>query len=235
AEQAQAAKVVSASAIARSKVVPLIFDTSLFTTLPGPELARQTFNLSPTQPLLLFLSRIHEKKGVETLLRAAAKLLPKPFTLVIAGPAESPAYLASIQSLTASLGLSDRTLFPGLVSGPLKVSLYQAATAFVLPTQQENFGFVLIESLLANTPVITTKGVDIWPELAQSGNATITDGTVDAIATALFNAIAPPRTTGPIPAHSNSPARIWAENYVDEVRIVKLFDSLYSRQSAPPQ
>lgn len=234
AERDQASKVVSANAIAKSAVIPLVFDTSLFASLPGPQLARETFKLSPSQPLFLFLSRIHEKKGVETLLRAAAKILPHHpnFTLVIAGPSDPPNYVHTIKALAASLGLANKVIFPGLVSGPLKISLYQAATAFVLPTQQENFGFVLIESLLANTPVITTKAVDIWPELQQSGGATITDGTIDSIASALINAIAPTRTTGPHEAALPSSARNWATEYVDESRIVKQFESLYSRQAA---
>jgi glycosyltransferase involved in cell wall biosynthesis len=62
-----------------------------------------------------------------------------------------------------------------MVSGEQKVALYRWARVFVLPTSQENFGFVLIEALAAGTPVVTTKGVDIWSELLASGGVEVVD------------------------------------------------------------
>jgi glycosyltransferase involved in cell wall biosynthesis len=74
--------------------------------------------------------------------------------------------------------------FVGMVRGDLRTSLYQAADLFVLPTSQENFGIVLLESLCCKTPVLTTKGVDIWRELLESNAATIveTRGVAEQIA-----------------------------------------------------
>ena len=71
------------------------------------------------------------------------------------------------------------------MSGCAKLWLYEAADVFVLPTFQENWGFVLIESLACATPVITTRAVDIWPELQSSGASVIVDATPDATAAAL--------------------------------------------------
>ena len=73
------------------------------------------------------------------------------------------------------LRLDDRVDFVGEVLGADKLSLYQASDLFVLPTSQENFGLVLPEALACGTPVVTTKGVDIWPELESSGGALIAD------------------------------------------------------------
>jgi len=64
------------------------------------------------------------------------------------------------------------------------VSLYQAADVFVLPTSQENFGYVLIEAMACGTPVVTTKGVDIWEELQQAG-AVIVEPDANQIAIAI--------------------------------------------------
>ena len=72
--------------------------------------------------------------------------------------------------------------FVGHVGGALKISLYEWADVFVLPTSQENFGLVLPEALACRTPVITTKGVDIWPELEASGGAVIVDAEPSTLA-----------------------------------------------------
>ena len=235
AELDQARAVLSVSAIARGAVVPLVFDTSLFRSLPGPGLARAEMGLKADETLFVFVSRIHHKKGVGVLLRAAAAIgatpagKGRPFRVVVAGPSDPPEYVETMKALAVELGIGDLVLFPGLVSGPLKVSLYQAASAFVLPTQQENFGFVLIEALLAGAPVITTQGVDIWPELESSGGATITDGSVAEVARAMSGVWEDGKgADGLASAERSARARTWALEFVDEVRIVKRFESLYS-------
>lgn len=174
-ELAQARKHFDASRV-RGEVIPLVFDLSAFRNAPGPAIARAKFNLPDDGvPTLLFLSRIHVKKGVDVLLRAAAELVKRGvnFRLAIAGTGDG-AYEQEMKSLAASLGLQgDRARFLGLVTGDEKVSLYQAADVLLIPTSQENFGFVFVESLAAGTPLVTTKGVDTWPELEASGGATI--------------------------------------------------------------
>src|SRR5690606_33079007 len=74
---------------------------------------------------------------------------------------------------TQQAGLGDRLHFLGQVSGPLKVSLYNACDLLCLPTSQENFGFVYYEALAAGTPILTTTGTDTWSELRASGAAEI--------------------------------------------------------------
>ena len=69
-----------------------------------------------------------------------------------------------------------------MVTGTDKLSLYRAADLFVLPTYQENFGFVLVEAMACGTCVLTTFNVDIWEEI-QKGGATIVNNTPENIAT----------------------------------------------------
>lgn len=155
-------------------VLPYVVDLSPYHTLPGPERAVTELKLSDGGPRLLFLSRLHPKKGVETLLRAIA-LVAESHPRVrawIAGPGDE-AYLSTLQTLVQSLKIEPNVAFLGMVSGSLKYSLYQAADLFVLPTSQENFGLVLIEALACGTPVVTTRGVDIWQELQAAGAAIV--------------------------------------------------------------
>ena len=71
-----------------------------------------------------------------------------------------------------------------MVRGRVKLSLYELADVFVLPTHQENFGLVLPEALACGTPVVTTRGTDIWRELEQAG-AKIVDNRPLEIANAI--------------------------------------------------
>ena len=167
-------------------VLPYLVDLSPFQPLPGAELARSAYPAAAGDvPKILFLSRLHEKKGVDILIDAAHLLhrAGRRFTLIIAGNG-SPQYEAQLREQVRRLGLGDVVAFLGLVTGAQKISLYQAADVYVLPTHQENFGLVLVEALAAGTPVVTTRGTDIWREI-QSAGGTIADNTPAAMADAI--------------------------------------------------
>jgi glycosyltransferase involved in cell wall biosynthesis len=113
---------------------------------------------------VLFLSRIHPKKGVPILLCAWRRLERQfpDWDLVVAGPDER-GHLAEVRKLVRELDL-ERVAFAGPVSGQGKQILYRRADLFVLPTHSENFGMVVAEALSYGVPVITTTGAP-WQEL----------------------------------------------------------------------
>jgi glycosyltransferase involved in cell wall biosynthesis len=113
---------------------------------------------------ILFLSRIHPKKGLPVLLRAWQRLERQfpDWDLVVAGPDER-GHLAEVQNLAGELAL-ERVSFPGPAYGTYKQALYRRADLFVLPTHSENFGIVVAEALASGVPVITTTGTP-WQEL----------------------------------------------------------------------
>lgn len=114
---------------------------------------------------ILFLSRIHVKKGIEFLLEAVSLLKSQleGYTVTIAGEGEEE-YISSLKSKAKELGIEKRVDFCGGVYGEKKWELYRNADVFVLPTYSENFGIVVAEALASGTPVITTKGTP-WEEL----------------------------------------------------------------------
>lgn len=114
---------------------------------------------------ILFLSRIHVKKGIEFLLEAATVLKDKleGYVIEIAGEGEKE-YIAQLKQKTKELQIESLVQFCGGVYGDLKWKLFQEADVFVLPTFSENFGIVVAEALASGTPVITTKGTP-WEEL----------------------------------------------------------------------
>jgi glycosyltransferase involved in cell wall biosynthesis len=113
---------------------------------------------SMTHRRLLFLSRIHPIKGLELLLRVWRRLEVafSDWELVIVGQGE-PDYLRSLQQLSHSLGLR-RASFPGPSYGFEKSRVYWQSDLFVLPTQTENFGFVVAEALAHGVPAVVSHG-----------------------------------------------------------------------------
>ncbi|MDY4174585.1 MAG: glycosyltransferase [Bacteroidales bacterium] len=114
---------------------------------------------------ILFLSRVHVKKGINFLIEAVAKLKDQMdgYVVKIAGPGDET-YLNELKSLAQKLGVADQVQFIGSVFGKEKFDLYREADLFVLPTHSENFGIVVTEALACGTPVVTTKGAP-WAEL----------------------------------------------------------------------
>ncbi len=225
AERTQATKWIGG---APAEVVPLLFDLSDFADLPGtgPAVARFP-QLDRDVPRLLFLSRIHEKKGVDRLLRAAAILRDRgiAFQLLIAGTGDEP-YVSRVRALRDQLGLQNHAEFLGFVSGIEKVSLYQASTLFVLPTSQENFGFVYFEALASGCPVVTTKGTDTWPEIEQSGGGIIARGDPEPFADAIAGLLA--EGDAAIAERARC-AREWTLEFFQPARIVAAYEALYAR------
>ena len=208
-------------------VVPLPIDLAPFMDLPGPQEAIRTFALDPAQPRILLLSRLHPVKRPELLIEAAAKLAAThPCQLIIAGPGET-AYVSSLRQLVHRFGLEERVIFPGMVRGTTKISLYQAANVFVLPSSQENFGLVLIEALVAGTPVITTRAVGIWEELQRAG-ATIIEPTADHLAKAIQSVLSDPSQARQL----GERGRQWVLREFSPQRVAGLYEQMY-RSAAP--
>ncbi|WP_299231550.1 glycosyltransferase [uncultured Bacteroides sp.] len=114
---------------------------------------------------ILFLSRIHVKKGIEFLLEAVSAIKGQliGYSINIAGEGDED-YILSLKKKAKELGISDMVCFCGGVYGEKKWELFRQADVFVLPTYSENFGIVVAEALASGTPVITTKGTP-WEEL----------------------------------------------------------------------
>jgi glycosyltransferase involved in cell wall biosynthesis len=137
-----------------------------------PELRNRRF--------LLFLARIHEKKGCDLLLDAFAKTADSvpDVDLVMAGP-DQAGMRAKLQRMAEKLGVGGRVHWPGLIGGDLKWGALRASDAFVLPSHQENFGVAVVESLAVGRPVLISNQVNIWPEIKADGVGLVEDDTFD--------------------------------------------------------
>jgi len=126
------------------------------------------------QHCLLFLGRVHVKKGTDLLFEAFAQLLKENPTaiadwrIVVAGPNDH-AYGTEMKALAEKLGIANRITWTGMLTGDLKWGAFYQASAFVLPSHQENFGIAVAEALACSVPVLISDKVNIWREIDQDG------------------------------------------------------------------
>jgi len=121
------------------------------------------------RPYLLFLARLHEKKGTDLLVRAYLRLratragLP---ALVVAGPGLDSAHGRAVQAMVRE---GDDVHFPGMLQGDAKWGALYGCDAFVLPSHQENFGIAVVEAMACGRPVLISNQVNIWRECEPGG------------------------------------------------------------------
>jgi len=161
--------------------------------------------LGPSKPYLLFLSRVHEKKGVDLLIQAYQQCVQHAEgdelnavpDLVIAGPGLESPYGQKLLSLCQKLGFSysipDKSIPPsdlrpptskpavyfcGMLQGDAKWGAYYGCEAFILPSHQENFGIVVAEALACAKPVMISDQINIWREVDAAGAGFIAEDTI---------------------------------------------------------
>jgi len=135
---------------------------------------------------LLFISRIHPKKGLDLLIEAYLNL-KKQFDdnmlqLVVAGPGLETAYGEKIKAMAAK---EPNIVFTGMLAGELKWGAFHGCGAFVLPSHQENFGIAVVEAMSCNKPVLISDQVNIWREIKGKGGGLIAKDTPTGIETLL--------------------------------------------------
>jgi glycosyltransferase involved in cell wall biosynthesis len=127
---------------------------------------------------LLFLGRIHPKKGCDLLLDAFAQVASRDpeLQLVVAGPDPDSLrqeLLARVPDLDSA-----RVIWTGMLTGDAKWGAFRNAEAFVLPSHQENFGIAVAESLACGTPVLISNKVNIWREIEAGGAGLVAPDTL---------------------------------------------------------
>jgi len=146
-------------------VIPNGIDLPDLRNCPDRTLLEEKFPELRGRRWLLFLSRIHPKKGIVELLQAWRAIHTQfaDWQLILAGP-DLDDYSATLRQKVAEYGLSGRVSFTGMLNGDAKFCALGNADLFVLPTHSENFGIVVAEALAHACPVITTKAAP-WRDL----------------------------------------------------------------------
>ncbi len=154
------------SVLGQVEVIPCGTDTSNFQLMSKAD-ARQRIQLDWQGKMVLYVGRFDPRKGIETAVRACAKLQSElasldgqDFKLVIVGGSSNDrtdgAERARVEQIVNELGLSERTIFAGQIGHDLLPFYYSAADVCVIPSHYEPFGLVAIESIACGTPVVAS-------------------------------------------------------------------------------
>jgi glycosyltransferase involved in cell wall biosynthesis len=130
------------------------------------------------KPYLLFLGRIHVKKGCDLLLEAFAQTAPEALALVMAGPDET-GLRPELEAMAQRLGIASRVHWTGMLRGDLKWGALYGAEAFVLPSHQENFGIAVADALACGLIPLISDKVNIANDLIADGAALVEPDTLE--------------------------------------------------------
>jgi glycosyltransferase involved in cell wall biosynthesis len=160
---------------------------------------------------LVFLSRVHPKKGLDLLLRAFAGLASRfpDVYLVIAGHDAGSGYKAQMEALAAELGIADRCRFIGEVAGEVKRDCLMGADAWALISHSEGLPVAAVEALGAGLPCVLSDECNL-PEVAESDAGWVVKPEVDAAAAALAELLGDPVTAA---ARGERARRLVAERF----------------------
>ena len=177
---------------------------------------------------LLFLSRIHPKKGVDLLVAAYSELASEDKyipNLVIAGPGLDTTYgkevYASVQENTA---IRDKIIFQGMLTGHAKWDAFYNCEAFILPSHQENFGIAVVEALSCGKPVLITDKINIWREINSDKAGLVEPDTKEGIKNLLVRWLA--FTENEKMSMSLSAGKCFSKNFTVDRAAAKMYNSL---------
>jgi glycosyltransferase involved in cell wall biosynthesis len=136
---------------------------------------------------LLFLGRLHPKKGLDVLIKAFGTVRQQfpGMYLVLAGP-DGAGYEKILRRQVAESGLGESVLFTGLITGATKLEVLRRAELFVLSSYSENFGMSVVEAMAAGTPVVVSEAVGISAEIGELRAGMVTEVTPESVATGVL-------------------------------------------------
>jgi glycosyltransferase involved in cell wall biosynthesis len=205
-------------------VVPLAVRPEDYFELPGAGTFRRNFPEIGQRRILLFLSRMNFKKGLDLLIRAFGAVARErdDVHLVIAGPDEGMGQ--KVRSWIDGEGLNERVTLTGMLQGEIKLAALRDAEAFILPSYSENFGISVVEAMACGLPVIISNKVNIWREViaAQAGLVTACD--YGDVARAIETVLQSPQRGREMGRNG----RTLVENQFNWPRIAELLERTYS-------
>lgn len=210
-----------------TEVVPNGVFIEEFTNLPPRGSFSQARAELSGKPYLLFLSRLHPKKGLDLLVQGFAMVageIPE-LQLVIAGPDDG--VLAGLRERVRSLGVAERVHTVGPLYGQDKAAALVGAEAFCLTSRQEGFSMAVTEAMAARVPVIVSDQCH-FPEVEEAGAGRITKLDPVHIARAVCEVMADPAAR----AAMGLAGRALVESRFTWPRIAETLTRAYSRHAS---
>ena len=147
----------------QSQVVPFGTTSPRENLAKSAEVFKSAFPECRNTKNLIFMGRLHPKKGCDLLIKAFAKIYgQEPETrLIMVGP-DSVGWRAELEELAIKLNIQQQITWTGLLNGELKIGAYASSEVFILPSHQENFGIVVAEAMACGLPVLLSDQVNIF-------------------------------------------------------------------------
>lgn len=165
----------------------LLTNARIFSVPNGMTVPAATGSEKQAPFLLVYLGRIHPKKGIDMLLQAWSSLKPRDWQLIIAGNDQND-HKAELQKMTQDLGLTDSVRISEPLYGQDKENFYLDASLFILPSHSENFGMTVAEALSYGVPAIATDTTP-WQIIVDEGCGWLAAPTIQSITEQLSNAL----------------------------------------------
>lgn len=167
-------------------VVSMGIDLEEFRELPPYGSFRAKYPLLKDKKIILFLSRINFKKGLDILVKAFARIAQQraDAVLVIAGP-DNEGYGSKVKKWLKKEAVFERTVFTGMLDGKDKLAAFRDSDVFVLPSYSENFGFAVVEAMACGIPVVISNGVAIHKDITRAEAGIVVDTDPGQLARAL--------------------------------------------------
>jgi glycosyltransferase involved in cell wall biosynthesis len=199
AEKREASEVSAEIAMHRAAVIALPIEREIG---EADEL-RRAFPQIQNKRVILFLSRIDPKKGIELLLDAFAKVSQQlsGVALVIAGKGEAN-YTAALRQRSKELKIDNNVIWAGHLEGALKAAAFAAADVFVLPSYSENFGIAAGEAMACGIPTIVTEGVAVSEEIRANEAGIVISTEAHEVASAIYRMLTDLELAGRLSANA---------------------------------
>ncbi len=210
-------------------IIPNGVNLSEIDPLPGSGGFRASHPSVGQDPYILFLSRLHYKKGLDVLATAFANVAPRQprVKLVVAGPDDGAQQM--FERTIRALGLADRVVLTGPLYGEAKWAALAGAACFCLPSRQEGFSMAVLEALACRVPVVISEQCH-FPEVGEKRAGLVVPLNSEAVATGLAQVLSDPREAGEMGAAGR---RLIEERYT-WAKIAGECDRMYGLPPSPP-